>query len=250
MINNFTATNLKQYLRGNWFKIALALLLIFILFKKDLSFQINLNAPDGTETTPPESVQPYQLEKPVKRETFTEAALPAGQKTEGLLSSVLDHFDLSSVLGSSSSNADEFWALPTATHEAFIRRFAHVAESEHVKYHIPASIILGNALLISHSGEHPLARQQNNHFGIPCTEDWQGKTVKYKGECFREYENAWTSFRDHSLYLSTNLFASQPPTGDYRQWANALEKTGFGGGKGFANQLIKVIDHYQLYEYD
>mgnify|MGYP005666336573 CR=1 FL=1 len=247
MNNKLTLSQLKEYFQSNWIKIAVALLLMFILLKKDLSFQINLNAPDGTE--PPQE-QPYHLEQPVKRQTFTEV-MPAGQQTDGLLSSVLDHFNLSSVLGSSSSNADEFWALATPIHEAFIRRFAHVAESENVKYKIPASIILGNALLISHAGEHPLAKQQNNHFALPCTSDWQGKTIKYKGECFREYENAWTSFRDHSLYLTTYLFPNNElPSGDYHQWAGALEKAGYGGGKGFANQLIKIIDHYRLYEYD
>ncbi|GJM32322.1 MAG: hypothetical protein DHS20C18_13230 [Saprospiraceae bacterium] len=250
MENKISGIDLKLYFRSNWIKIALALLLLFIILKKDLSFQINLNAPDSLESVPPNSEHSVPLEKPVKRETFTEAR-PTGKGNESIVSSVLDQFDLSGVLGSSSNNSDEFWALETPVHEAFIRRFVHVAENENVKYKIPASVILGNALLISRAGEHPLVKQGNNHFALPCTKDWQGETANYKGECFRKYENAWTSFRDHSLYLSTYLFAgNQMPKGDYKQWAKALENAGFGGGKGFANNLVRIIEHYQLNKFD
>ncbi|MBK7476989.1 MAG: hypothetical protein IPI11_13665 [Haliscomenobacter sp.] len=36
---------LTIFLRNNWFKIAIAVLLVFIAFKKDISFNVNMNAP-------------------------------------------------------------------------------------------------------------------------------------------------------------------------------------------------------------
>ena len=90
----------------------------------------------------------------------------------------------------------------------------------------------------------------NNHFAIPCTPDWQGPQQTYSGQCYRQYENAWTSFRDHSFYITTGPFAHlrQLSDSDYKGWAAALEKAGFSKEKNLGRQLVKVVETYGLQE--
>ena len=72
--------------------------------------------------------------------------------------------------------------------KAYIKRFAHVAESEQLKYKIPASITLANAMLQSQAGQQNLARVHHNHFGLLCTSDWIGEQTEQEGtvtECMK-----------------------------------------------------------------
>ena len=88
----------------------------------------------------------------------------------------------------------------------YIETYKDVAQSNMKKYGIPASIILGQAILESGAGTAPLSEQANNHFGIKCHKDWLGESIKYDddsiAECFRKYYNASDSFRDHALFLT------------------------------------------------
>src|SRR5688572_13930851 len=71
---------------------------------------------------------------------------------------------------------------------------------------IPASITLAQGILESADGNSALAKYANNHFGIKC-HDWKGETFiqddDARNECFRKYEDANESYRDHSLFLKT-----------------------------------------------
>ena len=56
-------------------------------------------------------------------------------------------------------------------------------------YDIPASISLAQGILESGMGYSRLAVDANNHFGIKCHSEWEGKRIYHdddeKGECFR-----------------------------------------------------------------
>ncbi len=115
----------------------------------------------------------------------------------------------------------------------YIDTYKDVAQYNMKKYGIPASIILGQAILESGSGTGNLCVQANNHFGIKCHNDWIGESIKYdddaKDECFRKYDKGADSFRDHSLFLTTRsryaeLF--QLKATDYQSWANGLKAVG------------------------
>src|ERR1700743_2957586 len=80
----------------------------------------------------------------------------------------------------------------------YIERFKAIAIQEMNLYGIPASITLAQGLFESRSGNSELARVANNHFGIKCNAQWQGKSY-YKdddqhNDCFRVYNNAEDSF--------------------------------------------------------
>lgn len=140
---------------------------------------------------------------------------------------------------------------------AYIENYKGVAQANMEKYGIPASIILGQAILESGSGTGPLSVQANNHFGIKCHKDWLGQTVKYDDdaidECFRKYYNASDSFRDHSLFLTSRpryspLFKLNKT--DYKAWAKGLKAAGYATDTLYPTKLIGLIERYQLYKYD
>lgn len=140
---------------------------------------------------------------------------------------------------------------------AYIENYKGVAQANMEKYGIPASIILGQAILESGSGTGTLSVQANNHFGIKCHKDWLGQTVKYDDdavdECFRKYYNASDSFRDHALFLTNRpryapLFKLNKT--DYKAWAKGLKAAGYATDTLYPTKLIGLIERYQLYKYD
>ena len=74
---------------------------------------------------------------------------------------------------------------------------------------VPASITLAQGALESGDGNSSLARKANNHFGIKCHNDWNGKKIYQdddaKNECFRKYPSVEDSYRDHSDYLKAKI---------------------------------------------
>ena len=140
---------------------------------------------------------------------------------------------------------------------AYIKKYGAIAIHEMENYKIPASITLAQGLLESRYGQSILTTNANNHFGIKCHKAWNGGRVYHdddaKGECFRKYEHAESSFRDHSLFLVhkkryENLF--KLPPNDYRGWARGLRKAGYATDKKYPQKLISLIEDYELYYFD
>jgi flagellum-specific peptidoglycan hydrolase FlgJ len=138
----------------------------------------------------------------------------------------------------------------------YIEQFKRIAIEEMLKSGIPASITLAQGLLESASGNSTLATQANNHFGIKCNVDWTGPTIlkddDAAGECFRVYESAEQSYRDHSEFLKRTRYSSlfQLDINDYRGWAIGLKKAGYATNPKYADLLIDLIERYQLDQYD
>ncbi|MEZ4988463.1 MAG: glucosaminidase domain-containing protein [Saprospiraceae bacterium] len=137
---------------------------------------------------------------PTRKQTFTEHGLAESQEER-------HYFDWLSGWGKDKANHHLLKRLRQVSEpdiEAFVQRFQHVAQSEQEKFGIPASIILAHALLQSNAGTLPVASVGYNYFALPCTSDWEDQTQDgSSSECLRKYNNAWLSFRDHSLFLTT-----------------------------------------------
>jgi flagellum-specific peptidoglycan hydrolase FlgJ len=140
---------------------------------------------------------------------------------------------------------------------AYIETYKNVAQSNMKKYGIPASIILGQAILESGAGTGPLSVQANNHFGIKCHKDWLGESIKYDddsiAECFRKYYNVADSFRDHALFLTAGVRYStlfKLNQTDYKAWAKGLKAAGYATDPQYPTKLIGLIERFQLYKYD
>ena len=142
------------------------------------------------------------------------------------------------------------------TREQYINKYKAIAVQQMKKYKIPASITLAQGCLESGDGNSILARKANNHFGIKCHEDWNGRTFRHdddkKRECFRKYDNASQSYIDHSKFLSgrsryNSLFELK--INDYKGWAHGLKAAGYATNPQYAQLLINIIEEYELYKY-
>lgn len=141
-------------------------------------------------------------------------------------------------------------------YDEYIEQYKGIAIQQMKKYKIPASITLAQGLLESGAGQSKLTRLSNNHFGIKCHSDWKGMTVKHdddlRNECFRRYKNSSESFEDHSKFLLRPRYKAlfDLKTTDYRGWAKGLQQAGYATNKAYANSLIRLIETYELYQYD
>ena len=140
---------------------------------------------------------------------------------------------------------------------AYIAQYKAIAMKEMKRTGVPASITLAQAILESNSGESNLAKNHNNHFGIKCKSDWTGaKTYQdddAKQECFRAYDAAEASFKDHSNFLKNrpnyvDLFLLDPV--DDTAWAYGLKKAGYATASDYPKKLLKIIDDYELAQYN
>ncbi len=143
------------------------------------------------------------------------------------------------------------------TREDYIEQYHELAIKEMKRVGIPASITLAQGMLESGNGNSTLARKSNNHFGIKCHNDWNGKRVYHdddkKGECFRKYKNVYQSYIDHSDFLTGKTrYASlfQLRTTDYKGWAKGLKKAGYATDPKYAHRLIQIIEENELHRFD
>ena len=139
----------------------------------------------------------------------------------------------------------------------YVEKYKGIAIREMKRTGIPASITLAQGILESASGESNLAKQFNNHFGIKCKTEWTGPKAYQnddtKNECFRVYPNADSSYRDHSNFLKNrpyyaSLFELDPV--DDTAWAYGLKKAGYATERDYPQRLLKIIDDYELAQYN
>lgn len=139
----------------------------------------------------------------------------------------------------------------------YIEIYKDIAMQEMKDYRIPASITLAQGILESASGNSELARKANNHFGIKCHLEWDGKTFimddDRANECFRVYENPLESYKDHSVFLATRdryarLFDLDIL--DYKGWAKGLKEAGYATNPRYPELLVNIIEEFELFNYD
>ena len=143
-----------------------------------------------------------------------------------------------------------------SVYQAYIDQYKDLAIEQMIEHNIPASITLAQGLLESGAGRRTMVTQGNNHFGIKCHNEWTGPTM-YKdddaaNECFRVYKHARESYEDHSKFLKrprySSLFSYQRT--DYKSWAHGLKRCGYATNPAYAQQLIGIIELYNLSQYD
>ncbi len=140
--------------------------------------------------------------------------------------------------------------------EDYVALFKTIAQQEMRLYGIPASITIAQGILESNSGKGRLSVEANNHFGIKCHE-WTGERIFHDDdtsqECFRKYNDAKYSYRDHSLFLTQRqrysaLFKLRKE--DYKGWARELKKAGYATDSKYPEKLISLIERYELHKFD
>lgn len=147
---------------------------------------------------------------------------------------------------------------------AFVRTWFVTAKGEQNKYGIPASVKMAQAMIESGVGTSYLARNANNFFGIKKGRGWTGEIewrhdddYDSKGRRikspFRKYRSGWYSWRDHSVFLSTNQRYSRLfdlGAKDYRGWARGLKRAGYATGANYDGKIIRFVESLGLQAMD
>lgn len=152
-----------------------------------------------------------------------------------------------------SSAAANFRITGPSNAVAYVERYKRIAIAEALRTGIPASIKLAQGILESGYGSSTLAKNSNNHFGIKCGSGWSGRTVQYKGGCYRVFRDGDDSYKQHSNFLKgstryAGLFKLK--RSDYKGWARGLRQAGYATNPSYPGKLIELIERYKLYNYD
>lgn len=255
--------------RTNWFKWAVLGIVVWLVFSKNINFQISVgdNPTNAIEKHQiddrPKAVKTKMgLDKPVPKVTTSPSGPPGKPKPKKDDNRANDFSNIAFVMNPTYAKrhniSPEIVAEKNAIVKSYVSRYAPVAKIEQNLHGIPASITLAQGLLESDAGGSRLAKRNKNHFGIKCF----SRTCA-KGHCsnftddshkdfFRAYKSAWESYRAHSLFLQKDRYKhllKLEPT-DYKAWANGLSKAGYATDKRYANKLINLIEALDLHQYD
>jgi flagellum-specific peptidoglycan hydrolase FlgJ len=148
----------------------------------------------------------------------------------------------------------------------FIKQVAPEAQAMQNTYHVCASVTIAQAILESQWGTSQLASQYHNLFGIKGTdpsnskvmttkEYINGRWIVTKGR-FRVYDSWSDSIKDHTKLMLNGTDMNKQNYQDvvnaknYKEAAEALQKSGYATDPDYAKKLISVIQTYKLYNYD
>ncbi len=154
---------------------------------------------------------------------------------------------------SSSSATTKYTISGPSNAIAYVEKYKSIAVTESKRTGIPASIKLAQGILESGYGSSHLANKANNHFGIKCGGNWTGKTITYKGSCYRVFKNGTDAYKEHSNFLvnrSRYDFLFKLKRTDYKGWAKGLKKAGYATNPSYPAKVIELIERYKLYHYD
>lgn len=139
----------------------------------------------------------------------------------------------------------------------YIQQHQEKAIEQMVLFKIPASVIMAQAIKESGYGNSLLAKETNNHFGIKCHREWGGNSFVMDddstNECFRSYKSVEDSYYDHSMFLHSRArynFLFQLPITDYTSWCIGLKQAGYATDPHYTNELLYIIEIYNLHELD
>ena len=110
--------------------------------------------------------------------------------------------------------------------KTFIKKYQPLADSLSKDYGIPASVILGVAIIESGSGTSKNCKLLNNFFGIVG----KNKLMKTKGikSRYKQYDDPHDSFKDFCKLLKKKKFyKSLKGNMDHALWVDSISKAGY-----------------------
>lgn len=150
--------------------------------------------------------------------------------------------------------------------QEFIVQIADYAKVLQDKYGILPSISIAQAILESDWGTSELSIKNNNYYGIKgggteptitmTTKEFvEGEWIEVKAD-FRKYASWQESMEDHSELFAKgttwneNQYAKVLTANDYKEAAYALQESGYATDPDYPGKLIRLIEQYQLDQYD
>ena len=149
--------------------------------------------------------------------------------------------------------------------QTFIDQMKGYAIEQQVKYGIPASVTLAQAIVESSYGNADYTKATNNYFGIHAPKPWidRGDPVKYYNDNkerapFTVHKSAQESFEYHSRFLIENksrygqafLITETDPEKRAQAWVDAICKGGYAGNPNYNASLMREITNNNMTQYD
>ena len=253
----FNAIRLKFLKLSVPMKVLTMVLISYLLMGPSFDFKLNIaqessmvsaenyDAPSTTEDFAPHAEESSPAPVKTKPKAKPVAKAPAKQKSVAQKSP------------SQPGNPMELGKGPKLSPDAYIKKYAGLAQQEMRRSGVPASITLAQGILESSSGNSKLARELNNHFGIKCfsKQCGHGHCVNYSDDHHKDFFLNFASpeacFRAHSAFVNKPRYRGKVRNKrSYEQWAWALQRGGYATGSQYANKLISLIKRYKLYKYD
>ena len=134
--------------------------------------------------------------------------------------------------------------------EVYIARYDSLAIEVLNNYGIPASIILGIALVESAAGTSKLCRINHNHFGVKG----RVKSKKTKSGYTSSYRS-FDSDEDAYLYIgklisSRKYYPALKGNMDYMKWLKAIKASGYARSSSWIPHIDMMIKRYNLVRFD
>ncbi|MFZ2900961.1 MAG: glucosaminidase domain-containing protein [Saprospiraceae bacterium] len=228
---------LLDWIGRYWFQLFLIFLALHIFLRKDISVQVNMKSlgsalESGYDDNAGGMVRAVPASLSLGDQLFSKGEPDQGRAFYYLLNPKAAKKD---------RVPREVLVSELEKSRKLVERFARVALAERSKFNIPASILLAQAILCSHNGESPYVKKGNNYFALPAK----------SGE-YRAFHSAWESFREHSKRMRAGEFDSlqRIPLTDYKAWASGLEDAGFSPERGYARNLIRIVELLDLDQFD
>ncbi|MER2225967.1 MAG: glycoside hydrolase family 73 protein [Carnobacterium sp.] len=154
----------------------------------------------------------------------------------------------------------------TLDEEQFIVQIADYSKVLQEKYGVLPSISIAQAILESDWGNSELSIKNNNYYGIKgsdseptatmTTKEYvDGEWIEIKAD-FRKYATWQESMEDHSELFTKgttwneNQYEKVLTAADYKEAAYALQESGYATDPDYPEKLIRLIEQYNLNQYD
>lgn len=149
--------------------------------------------------------------------------------------------------------------------QTFIEQMKGYAIEQQVKYGIPASVTLAQAIIESSYGNADYTKATQNYFGIHAPKPWidRGDPVKYYNDHgehapFTVHKDAEASFEYHSRFLIENsnrygkafAITESDPQRRAQAWVDAICQGGYAGSTTYNSSLMREINNNNLTQYD
>jgi Bax protein len=134
----------------------------------------------------------------------------------------------------------------TMAQSKYVKKFRPTADSLTLVYGVPASVILGVAIMESGSGTSRNCKLLNNHFGIVG----KNNLLKTKGikSRYKQYPNDLASYVDFCKLMTKKKFYKRLKGNmDHKLWADAISKAGYSEiPEIWKQRLLSIIKNNKL----
>ena len=133
----------------------------------------------------------------------------------------------------------------------YLKQYEPVAVNLMIETGIPASVILGVAMLESGSGTSRNAKLLRNHFGIVGKNNLAKRGETYRSQ-YREYQTDTASYRHFvKLIQKRKWYPGMKGNEDYNAWIAKLNASGYSTAEHvWVSRVTAMIKRYKLYELD